>query len=337
MSERILTVILNYRTADMTLRAAQAACRAMQGLSGEITVVDNASGDGSYERLRDGIAGADWARGQTIRVLQSGRNGGFGAGNNVGIRAGLSDGQRPDYVFILNSDAFPDADAIRVLRDYLNTHPRAGFAGSYIQGDTGEPHVSAFRFPNILGEFENAARTGPVTRLLKNHIIHFGVPEATQRVDWLAGAAMMMRQDVLDDIGLFDETFFLYFEETDLSLRAKRAGYETHYVRDSRVIHIGGVSTGMKAWKRLPGYWLDSRWHYYTKNHGRAFALAATAARGLGWLLWQTRRSLARRPDDLPKNYMRDLLAHHTRALFRPLPRPRAKLPDTTRVNVEVE
>ena len=325
---RILTVVLNYKTADMTLQAARAAAAAMQGLKGEITIVDNDSGDGSFETLRKAIAGADWAHDVPVRVIQAGRNGGFGAGNNVGIRAGLSDGTAPDYVFILNSDAFPRVDAIRRLKDYLETHPAVGFAGSYIEGDDGHPHVSAFRFPGILSEIENAARTGPISRLLHNHTIHLGVPDETRRVDWLAGAAMMMRQSVLDEIGLFDETFFLYFEETDLSLRARRAGYETHYVRDSHVVHIGGVSTGMKVWKRLPGYWLDSRWHYYTKNHGRAYAVAATAARTLGWSVWQLRRRLQRRPDTDPAHYMRDLLGHHLRALFRPLPRPKVSPPD---------
>lgn len=334
---RILTVLLNYKTAEMTLRAAEAAAQAMQGLNGEITVVDNDSGDGSYEMLRDAIASASWARALPIRVLQSGRNGGFGAGNNVGIRAGLSDGTKPDYVFILNSDAFPKHDAIRILRDYLEATPKAGFAGSYIVGDDGHPHVSAFRFPSALSELENAARTGPITRLLRNHTIHFGVPEATQKVDWLAGAAMMMRQSVLDQIGLFDETFFLYFEETDLSLRAARAGFETHYVRESEVTHIGGVSTGMKGWRRLPGYWLDSRWHYYTKNHGRAYAVLTLVTRWLGWSLWQTRRVLQRKPDSDPDHYMRDLLAHHLRALFRPLPRPSLRPQDPPAVPLKAE
>ena len=132
-------------------------------------------------------------------------------------------------------------------------------------------------------------RFGPVSRLLKGKSVPIGVPEATQRVDWLAGASIMMRQDVLDEIGLFDETFFLYFEETDLCLRAARAGYETHYVRDSEVAHIGSVSTGMKRWTRIPEFWLDSRWHYFSKNHGRGHAALATLMHGLGGAFWRLR------------------------------------------------
>ncbi|WGW04463.1 glycosyltransferase family 2 protein [Tropicibacter oceani] len=325
---RLLVVSLNYRTAPMTLRSVQAALRAMQGLDAELLIVDNDSGDGSFEVLRDTVASADWAQGHNIRVIQSGHNGGFGAGNNVGIRAGMSDGSKPDYVYILNSDAFPAPDAIRKLYDHLETHPKAGFAGSYIHGEDGSPHMTAFRFPSALSELEGAARFGPISRLLKARKVPIDMPDQTQRVDWLAGASMMMRQSVLDQIGLFDETFFLYFEETDLCLRAARAGHETHYVRDSEVMHIGSVSTGMKVWTRIPSFWLDSRWHYFTKNHGRAYALLATLMHALGGILWRVRRAVQRKTPADPPHFLRDLVLHDLRAMVRPLPgKPRVPRP----------
>src|SRR5262245_61013824 len=182
----------------MTIEATEAALRAMEGIGGAITIVDNDSGDGSEEALRRAAAEHGWSR---VRVIQSGRNGGFGAGNNVGIRAGLPDGRKPDYVYLLNSDAFPAPDAIRLLLDHLDAHPEIGFAGSYLHGTDGEPHVSCFRFPTILSEFEGAARTGPITRLLKRHVVPLEIPErGTMRVDWIAGASLMMRQSVLDRI-----------------------------------------------------------------------------------------------------------------------------------------
>jgi N-acetylglucosaminyl-diphospho-decaprenol L-rhamnosyltransferase len=87
VTKTVLTIILNFRTAEMTLQATQSAMRAMEGVAGAITIVDNNSGDGSFEKLCAGTEG--WDR---VRVLQSGHNGGFGAGNNVGIRAGLPNG-----------------------------------------------------------------------------------------------------------------------------------------------------------------------------------------------------------------------------------------------------
>ena len=311
MSARVLTVLLNWRSAEMTVQALAAAMVAMEGIAGGITVVDNDSGDGSEDRLRAEVAARGW--GDRVRVIQSGVNGGFGAGNNVGIRAGLPDG-KPDYVYILNSDAFPAPDAIAILRDHLQANPDVGFAGSYIHGTDGVPHTTCFRFPSAPGEFEGAARTGPITRLLRRHVVPMDIPaRGVMRVDWLAGASLMMRQSVLDQIGVFDEGFFLYFEETDLCLRAARAGWPTDYVRASEVAHIGSASTGMKAWARVPGYWFDSRWRYYTKNHGRAYAMAATLAQVAGGMVHRLRAVVSRKPCADPPHFLQDLMAHSLR------------------------
>ncbi len=313
MMARVLTVILNWRTPAMTLQATAAALRAMEPIEGAITIVDNDSGDGSYETLCDAVAQRNWGR---VRVIQSGRNGGFGAGNNAGIRAGLPDGARPDYVYLLNSDAFPAPDAIRALRDHLDAHPQTGFAGSHIHGPDGAPHRTAFRFPSVASEFEGAIRLGPVSRLLRDKIVAAPLPVETARVDWLAGASLMMRASVLDQIGLFDESFFLYFEETELCHRAARAGWPTDYVVQSRVEHIGSVSTGMKTWARIPGFWLDSRLYYFTKVHGRPYALMATLAHITGGLVWRARLVVQRRERGDPPRFLRDLAAHTLRHAF---------------------
>lgn len=316
----VLAVILNWRSPGMSLEATAAAVRAMEGIAGAIALVDNDSRDGSEERMRAEVAARGWDR---VRVLQSGRNGGYGAGNNFGIRAGLPDGSRPDYVYVLNSDAFPAPDAIRILLDHLEAHPALGFAGSYIHGLDGAPHVTCFRFPSAWSEFEDAARTGPITRMLRRHVVPLAIPAAgAMRVDWLAGASLMMRRSVLDRIGLFDEGFFLYFEETDLLRRGARAGFATDYLRESEVAHVGSASSGMKAWDRVPGFWLDSRWRYFVRSRGRAGALAATLARIAGGTIWRTRRTLglggpAARAE--PRRFLRDLIAHDLRALARSL------------------
>lgn len=319
----VLTVILNWRTPAMTLRAVEAALIAMEGIAGAITVVDNDSGDGSEAALRQGIAERGWTR---VRVLQAGRNGGFGAGNNVGIRAGLPDGSAPDYAYILNSDAFPAPDAIRILLDHLQANPQVGFAGSYIHGLDGVPHQTLFRFPSVASEFEGAARTGPITRLLKRHVVPLPIPDQpVTRVDWTAGCSLMMRQSVLDRIGLFDETFFLYFEETDLCRRAARAGWPTDYLRRSEVAHIGSESTGMKRWTRTPRYWFDSRLHYFTKSHGGWQSALATLAHVAGGLIWRLRCGLTRRPTDDPPHFLRDMIVHHlTSGTRNSLPAPPA-------------
>ncbi|MHA6326927.1 glycosyltransferase [Roseivivax sp. CAU 1753] len=310
---KLLAVLLNWRTADMTARAAEALARALDGLDAEIVLVDNDSGDGSEAALRDLVTGRRWP--VPIRVVQSGRNGGFAFGNNAGIRAGRSDGARPDYVYILNSDAFPEPDAVRVLVDHLETHPKDGFAGSQLYSDDMPIHISAFRFPTIASEFEGTARTGIITRALHNYRVPFTDLTQTRAVDWLAGASMLMRQDMLDQVGLLDDGFFLYYEETEHFFRARKVGWTATYLVESRVEHEGSVSTGMKRWQRVPDYWFDSRWRYFTLSHGRAYALAASVARAAGLCVWKLRRAMGAPRLD-PPGTLRQLLRHTARSLF---------------------
>lgn len=317
---QVLTVILNWRTPEMTLRATEAALLALKGIAGALVIVDNGSGDGSFERMAAEVATRGWDKGpQAVRVLQSGRNGGYGAGNNFGMRAGLPDGAKPDFVCILNSDAFPEPEAIGVLLDHLRRHPDTGIAGGFIYGPDGAEHRSAFRFPSIAAEFEAQVRFGPVSRLLDRFIVAQPVPKATTRVDWVSGAGMILRQSMLDQIGGFDETFFLYFEETDLCKRAAIAGWKADFVREARVLHIGSVSTGASDWRRVPRYWLDSRLRYFTKNHGRAYACAATASHMAGAVLWRLRLLIQRKGRGDPPLYLWDLSRHAVRSVWRAL------------------
>jgi GT2 family glycosyltransferase len=306
-SPRLLVVLLNYRTPQMTLRAAEAALADMPP-DAEMVVIDNASGDGSAEILASGIDAM--GQGARVRFIQSPVNGGFGAGNNIGLRSMMSDGQAPEFFYVLNSDAFPDPGCISTLMAHLEAHPRAGFAASHVRGDDEITHTSSFRFPSILGEFEGAARLGIFSRLLRNWIVAPPPPEETCKVDWAAGASIVMRAEMLSEIGGFDETFFLYFEETDLMRRAANAGWECWYVPQARVVHIGSVSTGMKEWRRMPDYWFASRRHYFIKNHGRAYAGLAWIARVSGAALHRVRCAIKRAPSQDPAHFLGDMIRY---------------------------
>lgn len=312
---RILTVILNYRTPDLTMRAAEAAVREMRELGGEVVVVDNASGDGSFEIILAKAEQEGWTAGGFLRVVQSPENGGFGAGNNFGMRLGMSSGEVPDFFYILNSDAWPDPGAVGKLLEVMQAKPRAGLVGSYIKGTDGAPHCTVFRFPSASGEFEGAARTGFITKLFKSAVVPMEIPTQTAQVDWVAGASVLMRCEMLDEIGLFDERFFLYYEETELCRRAARAGWQTFYVPASEVAHVGSASTSMKEWARTPRYWFESRFYYFTKVHGRAYAIWATLARLAGCGLYGLRRLLTGKPQRDPPGFARDLLSHFLAAL----------------------
>lgn len=313
---KVHAVLLNWRTPAMTLDALEALVLSLEGIgdSWAITLVDNDSQDGSEEALREAVAERGDDR---ITVVQSGYNGGFGSGNNVGLRRALKSDDPPEYLYILNSDAFPQERALRHLVDHLDANPSVGIVGSYIYGVDGEPHCTAFRFPSIQSELEGSLRLGVISRALGDFVVPMGIPEHTTQVDWLAGASMMFRREVLEQIGLFDESFFLYFEETDLCHRAAEAGWKTVYVRESEVAHVGSASTGMKRWDKVPDYWFDSRRHYFAKNHGRAYLAAATASRVLGSSVWQLRRRLQGKADEDPPRFLSGLLNHSLRRAAR--------------------
>ncbi|MBE1282084.1 MAG: glycosyltransferase [Rhodobacteraceae bacterium] len=330
MQPALLTIILNFRTPDMTLRAAETALREMADLSGEVLVIDNGSGDDSFEVMQREAQDRGWLSNNRFRLISSDHNGGFGAGVNIGLRARMSDGRRPDYYYLLNSDAFPEPGAVRILLEFLTSNPQAGMAGSYIRGVDGEPHRTAFRFPSIAGEFEAAAKTGVFSRLLKHAIVAIEIPKNTTQVDWTAGASLMIRRDLIEKVGGFDETFFLYFEETDLCHRARQAGWQVYYLPGSEVAHVGSASTGMKTWDRVPQYWLDSRLHYFTKTHGRLYAAGATLSAILGGILWRLRCMVQNKPLESPPHFLRDLMAHSVRHMFRRAPRISDEFPLST-------
>jgi N-acetylglucosaminyl-diphospho-decaprenol L-rhamnosyltransferase len=310
---KLLAIILNYKTADMTLESLAALMRELAPFpDARVTIVDNDSRDGSFEKLREAVARSPWS--DRVEVVASDYNGGFAYGNNFALRRALAAGEQPDYFYLLNSDAFPDPGCVKALVDFLDGHPDAGIAGSYVHGPEPEPHKTAFRFPSLASELESTLGLGIVSRLLEPWIVALPLPTATRQVDWLAGASMLIRRRVVETIGLMDETYFLYFEETDYCLQARRAGFTTHYVVESSVTHIGSVSTGYKDKSRpTPTYWYFSRRHYFLKNHGRLALWIANLLYVVGGGLCRLRaRLLGRRSKD-PERHLRDFIRFNFR------------------------
>ncbi len=307
----VLCVILNYRTPDMTIESVRAARAALSRIEGHrIDVVDNDSRDGSFDALSAAAATEGW---DDVRVVQTGHNGGFGYGNNYAIRHALASDDPPEFVYILNSDAFPEPGAVEALLAFMRARPHVGIAGSALHGTDGDPHISAFRFPTLRSEIANGFRLGVLSKLLpESEIPILPRPERTRRVDWLAGASMMIRREVLEEVGLFDEGFFLYFEETDLCRRAALAGWPTYYVVESRVAHVGHGSTGLKDKERpMPRYWFDSRRYYFLKNHGRAYLWAANTAHTAGLATNKLRARMQHKTDPDPVGFLRDFIHYN--------------------------
>ncbi len=149
--------------------------------------------------------------------------------------------------------------------------------GERIEDEAGVLWPFAFRFPNIGDELLRGLRIGVITKLLDRFAVPRRMSGASEQVDWFPGAAML-RVSVIEQLGGMDESYFLYYEETDFCLGLVRNGWTNWYVPSSRVIHATGQSTGVTVAgneaARLPKYWFESRRRYFVKNHGALYAVA---------------------------------------------------------------
>ena len=324
---KLLAVILNYKTPDMTLDALTALMRELEGFAdARVAIVDNDSQDGSLERIARSVAAGDYS--DRVDVMPSDYNGGFAYGNNFAIARAMNGTNLPDYVYLLNSDAFPDPGCVSALVHFLDAHPEAGIAGSYVHGPEPVPHQTAFRFPSIASELEASLGIGVISKLLEPWIVAPPLPSETCEVDWLAGASMLIRRQLIEQIGLMDDSYFLYFEETDYCLSAQRAGWKTFYVVESSVTHIGSVSTGFKDHSRpTPAFWYASRRYYFLKNHGRLTLWLANLAYVAGGFICRLRYALIGRKTKDPRRHLRDFARFNFRLTPTRDGRPPRKLP----------
>lgn len=313
MLPELAVVIVNYRTADLVVACLASLEPEMAAIPGaRVIVVDNASGDGSDVRIAAAIHAGGW--GAWAEVLSLPENGGFSAGNDAAIRRLLVSSEPPQWVFLLNPDTVVRPGALRLLLETARAHPRAGIVGSRLEDPDGTPQRSVFRFHSIRTELSRAIRIGALDRLLRTAAPATD-PARPCRVEWVSGASMLIRRELLETVGLLDEGYFLYYEEVDLCLRAARAGWECWHEPRSRVVHLEGQSTRAEfrgAMRRLPGYVLESRRRFFVKNHGRAYAVVVDLAWLAGHLAWCLRMRLQRRPERAAPGYLGDFLRHST-------------------------
>lgn len=310
----VVIAIVNYCTPGLVADCLRSlAMERGHGRPFDVVVADNASPDGSAATLEASVAAEGWQ--DWVRVLPLPENGGFAYGNNAVFRQCLERASPPRYVWLLNSDTYVRPGALDALLSVIERDSANGIVGSRVEFPDATPQSSVFRFHSIASDFEAAARTGPVTRLLERWRVAPDNPGTATRVDWVCGASMLVRTDALRDVGLMDEGYFLYFEETDFCLQASRKGWQCWFAPESRVVHLVGRSTTTdtaSTAKRRPGYWYQSRRRYFVKNHGRVYAAMADAAMAAGSLLWWMRARATGRPTELPRWFFVDLFRHST-------------------------
>lgn len=279
----VAVIVVNYGTADLAVAAVDSVVSRQHGeLKVDVHLVDNASPDDSAARFKAEKLRADW---EGVTLYLEAENHGFGRGNNIVFNALSKRETLPDFVFLLNPDAQVTDGAIETLVSFLRKNPKAAVAGARITKPQSGPRVAAFRFPSASAEFAGSVAFGPVSRLFANSEVPLSADIPAQAVDWVAGAAVAMRFDVVRELQGFDPEFFLYFEEVELMRRIVSAGHEVWFVPEAEVLHEEGAATQVTGVatqrRRKPAYWYRSWGYYFHKTHGRAYALWAA----LCWML----------------------------------------------------
>jgi N-acetylglucosaminyl-diphospho-decaprenol L-rhamnosyltransferase len=205
----------------------------LRNLSGQrVFVVDNASGDGSAAMARTEFP--------AVELIANTDNRGFAAACNQGIAASAE-----EFILILNPDTLATPSALQTLLDVMQADPRAGACGPRILNPDGSLQPSCRRFPTLprllLDEF-GLGKLFPHSKLFGGYRMTWWAHDQLREVDQLMGAALLLRRAALEQVGPFDERFFMYFEEVDLCLRLHDAGWKVLFVPDAQVVHLGGQS-----------------------------------------------------------------------------------------------
>jgi len=308
---KLAVVIVNYRTPKLVIDCLESMIPEVDALKCPVYVVEGGSGDDSAAVIGKAIEEKGWS--SWAKLMPLAENKGFAYGNNAAIRPLLASPDPPEYILLLNPDTVVRPRGVQLLLEFMEANPKVGIAGSRLEFPDAKAQCSAFRFPGIASEFEEGVRLGPITKMLRKYQIAPPVEDQPHRCGWVAGASMLVRRAVFDKIGLMDDVYFLYFEETDFCLRSERAGFECWYVPQSHVVHLVGQSTGVTVAKpkRRPTYWFESRSRYFIKNYGRVYKFFADVCWTIGFMTWRMRRVIQRKDDPDPPYLLRDFMRHN--------------------------
>lgn len=224
-----LTVILvNYNGNSMIIDAIHSIYATIGQITAEVIVVDNASSDGSPEAIKDTF-------GKRIVFVEMGRNAGFAAANNAGIEKASG-----KYILFLNPDTIVLEGALQAMLDYMDKHPEVGACGGNLYSRDMRPQFSYWMlFPGLRMEWSGVFSDWFLRRKFKgsHEHNHTGKPK---EVAYIMGADLMVRNEVIKQVGKMDEEFFLFYEETELCYRIHKAGYHIVNVPDAHIIHLEG-------------------------------------------------------------------------------------------------
>jgi len=259
----------------------------------EVVVADNGSHDGSAAMVRDEFP---WAR-----LIETGGNIGYGRANNLAL-----EDARGRYFFVLNSDTEVEPGALTALRDFMDAHPQVGLAGAQLVLPDGATQASCATDPSLTAVFWEQTyldRLLPANRVTGAYAMTHWAYDTVREVEQVCGACFFARREAWQEVGGFDPAYFMYFEDTDLCVRLRRAGWPIFFLPGARIKHhLGASSSGdWQTRARMVASYNKSRYYYFTRYGGagrgallKGLVLLGTGLRLAAWTCLSVLRPAAR-------------------------------------------
>lgn len=270
----VAIVIVSYNTRELLRACLESLAEGAARSQVTTWVVDNASSDGSAELVRASFPG--------VRLISSAHNGGFAYANNLALREALSGDGRPDYVLLLNPDTTTPPGSIDALIGYLERCPKVGACGPKLLLPDGSLDLAcrrSFPTPEVsLYRMLGLARLFPRSPRFARYNMTYLSPDQETEVDSVVGACMLVRRPIVEEVGLLDETFFMYGEDLDWAYRIKQHGWQIMYVPSVTVYHHKRASSSQRPFQTIRHFY-DAMRIFYRKHY------AATTPAPVGWLI----------------------------------------------------
>ena len=298
----LLVVIINYKTAKLVIDCLETLLPQLDSQR-QAVVVDNASRDGSAEEISEWILnhGKDF-----VGFIQSSDNSGFSGGNNQGIKF-----RDAEFYLLANSDTLFRENSVQELVDAARNNPQAGMVSPRLEWPDGTPQISCFRFHTPISEFVNTASTAIVTRLLSKWNVPIPVQPNPMWPQWTSFACVLLKRTMIEDIGLMDEGYFLYYEDVDYSRTAFNKSWKILHWPQARVVHLRGGSSDVKKnisrKARLPAYVHASRARYFTKHYGYSGYILANLLWHMGAFINFSSRALGKKASSVCEHQWLDI------------------------------
>jgi N-acetylglucosaminyl-diphospho-decaprenol L-rhamnosyltransferase len=305
-------VIVNYGTPHYVTDCLATLLPQLDELKARVIIVDNNSADKSPEIIDAWLDQHELKH--MVHLVRSRTNGGFSHGNNIGIKT-----LHARNYLLLNSDTLVRPDAIQKMLDTAAASPRAGLISPRLEWPDETAQESCFRFPTPISELCGASQTGIIDRLFNGHIVAIPVQAALTKPQWTSFACALIKDEIIQKVGLMDEKYFMYYEDAEYCHRVRKAGWEIVNQPEARVVHLRGGSSPVKANteqnKRLPRYYYESRALYFYQTYGWWGLTLANISWEAGRLISKTRQILGRPDKAAIECQWRDIWANWLRPM----------------------